>query len=46
MPVLSSPTDESFAQELAKGKTASEADVRAGYSANDGAARPKADFRC
>lgn len=35
MPVLSNPKHEKFAQELAKGKTATEAYVLAGYSAND-----------
>lgn len=36
MPVLSNPKHERFAQELAKGKSASEAYVLAGYKANDG----------
>ena len=36
MPVLSNAKHERFAQELAKGKTANEAYVLAGYKANDG----------
>ena len=36
MPALQNPKHERFAQELAKGKTASEAYVLAGYKANDG----------
>ena len=36
MPVLSNHKHELFCQELAKGKTASEAYVLAGYKANDG----------
>lgn len=36
MPVLTNPRHEVFAQELAKGKTATEAYVLAGYKANDG----------
>lgn len=36
MPVLNNPKYELFAQELAKGKTATEAYVLAGYKANDG----------
>jgi phage terminase small subunit len=36
MPVLANPKHERFAQELAKGKSASEAYVLAGYKANDG----------
>ena len=36
MPVLSNPKHERFAQELAKGKSANEAYVLAGYSENDG----------
>ena len=36
MPALQNPKHERFAQELAKGKTASEAYVIAGYKANDG----------
>lgn len=36
MPVLKNPKHELFAQELAKGKTATEAYVLAGYKANDG----------
>ena len=36
MPVLSNPKHERFAQELAKGKSASEAYIAAGYKANDG----------
>jgi phage terminase small subunit len=36
MPVLSNPRHERFAQELAKGKTATEAYVLAGYKPNDG----------
>ena len=36
MPVLPNPRHERFAQELAKGKSASEAYKLAGYKANDG----------
>lgn len=36
MPVLPNPRHERFAQELAKGKSASEAYANAGYKANDG----------
>lgn len=36
MPALTNPKHERFAQELAKGKSASEAYVEAGYKANDG----------
>lgn len=36
MAALTNPKHERFAQELAKGKTASEAYVTAGYRANDG----------
>lgn len=36
MPVLSNPKHERFAQELAKGKSANEAYVLAGYAENDG----------
>jgi len=36
MPVLDNPRHELFAQELAKGKSASEAYVTAGYAENDG----------
>lgn len=36
MPVLDNPKHERFAQELAKGKTATEAYVLAGYKSNDG----------
>lgn len=36
MPVLSNPKYERFAQELAKGNTATESYVLAGYKANDG----------
>lgn len=36
MPVLKNPKHERFAQELAKGKTATEAYVLAGYKPNDG----------
>lgn len=36
MPALTNPRHERFAQELAKGKSASEAYVAAGYKANDG----------
>ena len=36
MPVLNNPRHETFAQELAKGKTADEAYVIAGYSENRG----------
>lgn len=36
MPALPNARHERFAQELAKGKSASEAYVEAGYSANDG----------
>lgn len=36
MPALSNPKHERFAQLLVKGKSASEAYVEAGYSANDG----------
>ncbi len=36
MPALTNPRHERFAQELARGKTASEAYVLAGYKANDG----------
>lgn len=36
MPALSNPRHERFAQELAKGKTADEAYVTAGYAQNDG----------
>ena len=36
MPILKNPRHERFAQELAKGKTATEAYVLAGYKANDG----------
>lgn len=44
MPTLSNPKHERFAQELAKGKTADEAYVEAGYTANRGnASRLKAN---
>ena len=36
MPALENPKHERFAQELAKGASAAEAYVRAGYKANDG----------
>ena len=36
MPVLSNPKHERFAQELAKGETATDAYVTAGYAFNDG----------
>lgn len=36
MPALSNPKHERFAQELSKGKTATEAYVLAGYKPNDG----------
>lgn len=36
MPALENPKHERFAQELAKGNTATEAYVLAGYAANDG----------
>ena len=36
MPVLSNPRHERFAQEVAKGKSATEAYVLAGYKAHDG----------
>lgn len=36
MPVLDNPRHERFAQELASGKSASEAFVKAGYKKNDG----------
>lgn len=46
MPVLSNPKHEAFAQALAKGQSASEAYVSAGYSPNDGnAARLKGNER-
>jgi phage terminase small subunit len=46
LPVLSNPKHERFAQELAKGKTATEAYQLAGYAPNDGnAARLKGNDR-
>lgn len=46
MPALENPKHERFAQELAKGKTADEAYVNAGYSENRGnATRLKANER-
>jgi hypothetical protein len=46
MPALENPRHERFAQELAKGKTATEAYVEAGFKPNDGnAARLKGNDR-
>jgi hypothetical protein len=46
MPALENPRHERFAQELAKGKTATEAYVEAGFRPNDGnAARLKGNDR-